>query len=79
MTRPKLKHEKVPVDNGVPLPAPRGRSSKYNLAELEIGQSKFFKKKQADLSPVVSYWQRKLKRLFATRTEGDGTRIWRTK
>jgi len=70
------------IENNVPMPDRRnGKPPKYPLSQLEVGQS--FWVPLTDATPesirtaAANASRRYQGRKFATRTEGNGVRVWR--
>lgn len=70
----------IKIEKGVPLPKRRGtKRSKYPFADMEVGDSFFFSETRERVSAAARAYGARTKKKFASRVDGDGCRIWRTK
>jgi len=69
------------IEKKIPMPkSDRGRPYKYPFEQMEVGDSFFVPKDEAEKArnSALQYARREGK-IFHTRKENDGARIWRTK
>jgi|ETNvirnome_2_130_1030620.scaffolds.fasta_scaffold169824_1 hypothetical protein len=68
------------IEKNIPLREARCHLDKYKIVdELEVGDSILFEVYEASHAAVVRARKGNPERKFATRKEGDGVRLWRTK
>jgi hypothetical protein len=75
----KAKVSAVKIDKDIPLPDRCILASKYPLNEMKVGDSMYVDKRNAGQGGWLQYYSLKSGYRFATRREGNGTRIWRIK
>lgn len=69
------------IEKNVPLPeARRGKAGTYPFGDMEVGDSVLIEdRSQSSISGALTHYKYRWGKDFATRREGDGVRVWRTK
>ena len=73
----------IKIEKGIPFPryTKNGRSTnrKYPWEEMEVGDSFFTEKKVGTMASAAGHAGERLGMKFATKSENNGTRVWRIK